>query len=151
MKRLWVLIISLIVFTLVQSSLSAQNTQGLTPEQTYIIYLKCFQAGNFEAYKSYVDKKILEKIEQSTTQVEPEKVMQMLKFIAPRNVKIIDSKITTQKAVLKATGELPGATTPAKGAIVLIKENGQWKVSAEKWVAKSANGSGEQSFSMGLD
>lgn len=140
-----------LVILCISNPLYSQTKSNLTPEQTYMKYVKSFQTGNITEYKNFVDSKILKKIEQSPANVEPQKVIQMMSLIAPRNIEIVNSEMRGEKAVLKARGDLPGSSTKATGAIVLIQEKGKWKVSAEKWVAKSIDGKTSQSFSIGLD
>ena len=100
-----------------------------TPQaKAYAALRKALAAGDYEAYKKCLTSAGAKEIDRQIKELNktPKELMGFLKEISPTDVKFTDLKVDGKKAVLSATGKMDG--TPAKVAIDLEEEDGQWKV-----------------------
>ena len=100
-----------------------------TPQaKSYAALRKALAAGDYEAYKKCLTSAGAKEIDRQTKEMNktPKEIMGFLKELSPTDVKFTDLKVDGKKAVLSATGKMDG--TPAKVAIDLEEEDGQWKV-----------------------
>ena len=102
----------------------------------YQASLKAIASGDFEAYKKSVTKEARAGIEKDMKDMgmDSKKGMEMLKAMAPSDVKYTALKVDGKKATLSATGK--AMDEPAYGTIELAEEDGAWKVGKQSWTNK---------------
>jgi len=108
-----------------------------TPQaKVYRQSLKAIDKGDYEAYKKCMTAEAVKEIEAQTKEMgkTPKDGMEMMKMMAPSDVKFTDLKVDGKKAVLKATGKQDKETM--YGSIDLAEENGAWKVGKQSWTNK---------------
>jgi Domain of unknown function (DUF4878) len=95
--------------------------------------LKAIESGDFEAYKKSVTKAAREGIEKDMKEMgmDSKKGMEMLKAMAPSDIKFPSVKVDGKKATLTATGKM--MDEPQYGTIELEEEDGAWKVGHQSW------------------
>ena len=105
-----------------------------TPQaKVYRASLKAVDKLDYEAYKKCMTAEAVKEIEAQTKEMgkTPKDGMEMMKMMAPSDVKFTDLKVDGKKAVLKATGKQDKETM--YGSIDLAEENGAWKVGKQSW------------------
>ena len=105
-----------------------------TPQgKVYRASQKAIQEGNYEAYTKCMTSEAVKEIEKQTKEMgkTPKDGMEMMKMMAPTDIKFTDLKVDGKKATLMATGKMDKETM--KGSIDLAEENGQWKVGKQSW------------------
>jgi hypothetical protein len=102
----------------------------------YQASLKAIASGDFEAYKKTVTKAARAGIEKDMKEMgmDAKKGMEMLKAMAPEDVKFPSVKVDGKKATLTATGKM--MDEPQYGTIELEEEDGAWKVGHQSWTNK---------------
>ena len=107
----------------------AKSPQG----KAYTAMLKAVEAGDFEAYKKCHTKKAAAMMDQQNKEMkmDSKKMMEFMKEMAPKDLKLGSLKVDGKKATLAVTGKVGGEAN--KGNIELEEEDGQWKVTTESW------------------
>jgi hypothetical protein len=108
-----------------------------TPQgKAYRALLKTVEDGDYEAYKKAMVAEAAVEIDKQTKEMgmPPKKAMEMLKALAPSDIKLTDLKVDGKKATLSATGKSGGETN--WGTVELAEENGAWKVGKQSWTNK---------------
>ena len=118
------------------SAVSAAEDYSKSPQAAaYQASLKAIASGDFEAYKKTVTKAARAGIEKDMKEMnmDAKKGMEMLKAMAPTDVKYTALKVDGQKATLSATAKM--MDEPQYGTIELENEDG-WKVGHQSWTNK---------------
>jgi hypothetical protein len=104
--------------------------------KAYETSLKAIAAGDFEAYKKSVTRDARAGIEKDMKEMgmDSKKGMEMLKQMAPSDLKYTAVKVDGKKATLSATGKM--MDEPQYGTIELEEEDGAWKVGHQSWTNK---------------
>jgi hypothetical protein len=108
-----------------------------TPQaKVYRASLKAIAAGDYNAYAKCMTSQAVKEIEAQTKEMgkTTKDGMELLKMMAPSDVKFTNLKVDGKKAVLTATGKAMDETQ--YGSIDLEEENGQWKVGKQSWTNK---------------
>jgi hypothetical protein len=114
----------------------AADLESTPQAKVYRESLKAIDKGDYEAYKKCMTAEAVKEIEAQTKEMgkTPKDGMEMMKMMAPSDVKFTDLKVDGKKAVLKATGKQDKETM--YGSIDLAEENGAWKVGKQSWTNK---------------
>ena len=114
----------------------AQDASKSPQAAAYQTSLKAIQSGDFEAYKKSVTKAARAGIEKDMKEMgmDAKKGMEMLKEMAPSDLKYTSVKVDGKKATLSATGKM--MDEPQYGTIELEEEDGAWKVGHQSWTNK---------------
>jgi len=114
----------------------AADVEASPQAKVYRASLKAIQDGNYEAYKKCMTTAAVKEIEAQTKEMgkTPKDGMEMMKVMAPSDVKLTDLKVDGKKAVLTATGKQDKETM--YGSVNLEEENGAWKVGKQSWTNK---------------
>jgi hypothetical protein len=104
--------------------------------EAYRVSLKAIATGDFEAYEKSVTRAARAGIEKDMKEMgmDAKKGMEMLKAMAPEDVKFPSVKVDGKKATLTATGKM--MDEPQYGTIELEEEDGAWKVGHQSWTNK---------------
>jgi hypothetical protein len=105
-----------------------------TPQaKVYRASLKAIAEGNYDAYIKCMTSEAVKEIEKQTKELgkTPKDGMEMMKAMAPSDVKFTDLKVDGKKAVLSATGKMDNELF--KGSIDLAEEKDGWKVGKQSW------------------
>ena len=104
--------------------------------KAYETSLKAIASGDFEAYKKSVTRAARAGIEKDMKEMgmDSKKGMEMLKQMAPSDIKYTAVKVDGEKAKLSATGKM--MDEPQYGTIELEEEDGAWKVGHQSWTNK---------------
>ena len=114
----------------------AADVEASPQAKVYRASLKAIQDGDYEAYKKCMTSAAVKEIEAQTKEMgkTPKDGMEMMKVMAPSDVKLTDLKVDGKKAVLTATGKQDKETM--YGSVNLEEENGAWKVGKQSWTNK---------------
>ena len=114
----------------------AADVEASPQAKVYRASLKAIQDGNYEAYKKCMTSAAVKEIEAQTKEMgkTPKDGMEMMKVMAPSDVKLTDLKVDGKKAVLTATGKQDKETM--YGSVNLEEEKGAWKVGKQSWTNK---------------
>lgn len=114
----------------------AADVEASPQAKVYRASLKAIDQGNYEAYKKCMTSAAVKEIEAQTKEMgkTPKDGMEMMKMMAPSDVKLTDLKVDGKKAVLTATGKQDKETM--YGSINLEEESGAWKVGKQSWTNK---------------
>jgi hypothetical protein len=114
----------------------AKDIEATPQAKVYRASLKAIQDGSYDAYKKCMTSAAVKEIEAQTKEMgkTPKDGMEMMKAMAPSDVKLTDLKVDGKKAVLTATGKQEKETM--YGSVNLEEENGQWKVGKQSWTNK---------------
>jgi hypothetical protein len=139
MRILTRMTLSVLFITLVCAPALAGGGKDLeaTPQgKAYRALLKTVEDGDYEAYKKAMVAEAAVEIDKQTKEIgmPPKKAMEMLKALAPSDIKLTDLKVDGKKATLSATGKSGGETN--WGTVELAEENGAWKVGKQSWTNK---------------
>ena len=129
----------LLGFTLSASTALAADAKDVesTPQaKVYRASLKAIDTGDYAAYTKCMTSEAVKEIEKQTKEMgkTPKDGMEMMKMMAPSDVKLTDLKVDGKKAVLSATGKQDKETM--YGTINLEDEKGEWKVGKQSWTNK---------------
>lgn len=117
----------------------------LTPEEIYQEYTNAQNAGDLATYRKYISQSLYNKT------LEIPDAENMFKMIGPMGVikdfQIIDKNISGDTATITATGTSPTSGAASNGTIIMVNEDGMWKVKTEKWVSKDKNST--ETFTVG--
>lgn len=114
----------------------AEDASKSPQAKAYQASLKAIASGNFETYKKTVTKAARAGIEKDMKEMnmDAKKGMEMLKEMAPTDIKYTALKVDGKKATLSATGKM--MDEPQYGSIELEEEDGAWKVGHQSWTNK---------------
>ena len=128
--------LAVLLIALFAVSADAQDASRSPQAAAYKTSLEAIAAGDFEAYKKSVTKAARAGIEKDMKEMgmDAKKGMDMLKEMAPSDVKYTAVRVDGKKATLSATGEMMGETQ--YGTIELEEEDGAWKVGHQSWTNK---------------
>ena len=117
-------------------SMAAADASQSPQARAYQTSLEAIASGDFEAYKRSVTKATREGIEKDLKEMgmDAKKGMEMLKEMAPSDVKFTSVEVDGKKATLSATGKM--MDEPQYGTIELEEEDGAWKVGHQSWTNK---------------
>ena len=115
---------------------AARDLESTPQAKVYRASLKAIADGDYAAYTKCMMSEAVQEIEKQTKEMgkTPKDGMELLKAMAPSDVKFTDLKVDGKKAVLRATGKQDKEVM--YGAIDLAQENGQWKVGRQSWSNK---------------
>ena len=115
----------------------AKNLEDTPQAKVYRASLKAIAAGDYTAYTKCMTSEAVKEIEKQTKEMgkTPKDGMELMKMMAPSDVKFTDLKVDGKKAVLSATGKQDKETV--YGTINLQDENG-WKVGKQAWTNKKS-------------
>ena len=108
-----------------------------TPQaKVYRASLKAIDAGDYAAYTKCMTSEAVKEIEKQTKEMgkTPKDGMELMKMMAPSDIKLTDLKVNGNKAVLSATGKQDKETM--YGTIDLEQEKSEWKVGKQSWTNK---------------
>lgn len=111
----------------------AKDLESTPQAKVYRASLKAIADGDYAAYTKCMTSEAVKAIEEQTKELgkTPKDGMELMKVMAPSDVKFTDLKIDGKKAVLKATGKQDKEVM--YGSIDVAEENGQWKVGRQSW------------------
>ena len=117
-------------------AVAAEDASKSPQAKAYQTSLKAIESGDFEAYKKSVTKAARAGIEKDMKEMgmDSRKGMEMLKQMAPSDIKYTAVKVDGKKATLSATGKM--MDEPQYGTIELEEEDGAWKVGHQSWTNK---------------
>ena len=123
-------------FTLTAATALAADSKDLesTPQaKVYRASLKAIDAGDYAAYTKCMTSEAVKEIEKQTKELgkTPKDGMELMKMMAPSDVKLTNLKVDGKKAVLSATGKQDKETM--YGTINLEEEKGEWRVGKQSW------------------
>ena len=126
----------LLGLTLPAGAADKKDLESTPQAKVYRASLKAIDAGDYEAYKKCMTSEAITEIEKQTKEMgkTPKDGMELLKMMAPAEVKFTDLKVDGKKAVLSATGKQDAETM--YGSIDLQDEKGQWKIGQQSWTNK---------------
>jgi len=115
----------------------AKNLEDTPQAKVYRASLKAIAAGDYTAYTKCMTSEAVKEIEKQTKEMgkTPKDGMELMKMMAPSDVKFTDLKVDGKKATLSATGKQDKETV--YGTIDLQDENG-WKVGKQAWTNKKS-------------
>jgi len=126
----------LLVFCAVHTPSMAQGD----PTSTYAAVSAAIKAGNLDEMVKYMSKSSQADIAKDRAKPEfsEEKIMKLLQFMAPVSYKVEKQTIKGDKAVLELSGKSrsmfkPDTLDDAYGRVLMLKEDGQWKLDRENW------------------
>jgi len=101
------------------------------------LLLKAVAAPDFEGYKKSMTKEAAKGIdaEMKESGLTAKQGAEMIKAMAPNEVKFTALKVDGKKATLQATGKVMGGEA-TYGTMNLQEEDGQWKVADQSWTNK---------------
>jgi ketosteroid isomerase-like protein len=105
-----------------------------TPQaKIYRASLKAIADGDYKAYSKCMSSQAVKEIEAQTKEMgkTTKEGMELMKAMAPSDIKLTGLKVDGKKATLSATGKQD--TEVMYGSIDLEEENGQWKVGKQSW------------------
>ncbi len=111
----------------------AKDLESTPQARVYRASLKAIADGDYAAYTKCMTSEAVQEIEKQTKELgkTPKDGMELLKAMAPSDVKFTNLKVDGKKAVLSATGKQD--TETMYGSIDVAEENGQWKVGRQSW------------------
>ena len=121
------------------SAADAKKDVESTPQaKVYRASLKAIDTGDYAAYTKCMTSEAVKEIEKQTKEMgkTPKDGMEMMKMMAPSDVKLTDLKVDGKKAVLSATGKQDKETM--YGTVNLEEEKGEWKVGKQSWTNKKS-------------
>lgn len=120
------------------SVLSCYAQTSNSPDVIYQSYLEAQRNADLISYKKYLCKALFDDI---SKEPKAEEYMKFGAVMTPKNVSIKNVAIQGDKAIVTATGNFGFTGDFGTGEIVMVKENGAWKVKTEDWKSKDKNAS----------
>ena len=116
----------------------SKDVESTPQAKVYRASLKAIDSGDYAAYTKCMTSEAVKEIEKQTKEMgkTPKDGMEMMKMMAPSDIKLTDLKVDGKKAVLSATGKQDKETM--YGTINLEEEKGEWKVGKQSWTNKKA-------------
>lgn len=126
----------LLGLTLSAFAAGSKDVESTPQAKVYRASLKAIADGDYAAYTQCMTSEAVKEIEKQTKEMgkTPKDGMELMKMMAPSDVKLTDLKVDGKKAVLTATGKQD--KEDVFGSIDLQEENGQWKVGKQSWTNK---------------
>lgn len=130
-------LLSAVLFTLAclpAFAADAAKAAASSPQaKVYAAMQKAVAAGDYQALRGTMSKATVAKMDKQNKEMnlDPKKGMEMMKAMAPTDLKFTDLKIAGAKATLEATGKIGGDAN--WGTIEFVSEDGQWKIDSESW------------------
>ena len=126
----------LLGLTLAAFAAGSKDVESTPQAKVYRASLKAIADGDYAAYTKCMTSEAVKEIEKQTKEMgkTPKDGMELMKMMAPSDVKLTDLKVDGKKAVLTATGKQD--KEDVFGSIDLQEENGQWKVGKQSWTNK---------------
>lgn len=126
----------LLAVSSVAAAAGAKDLDSTPQAKVYRASLKAIADGDYAAYTKCMTSEAVKEIEKQTKEMgkTPKDGMELMKAMAPSDIKFTDLKVDGKKAVLSATGKHDTEVT--YGSIDLLEENGQWKVGQQSWSNK---------------
>jgi ketosteroid isomerase-like protein len=126
----------LLGLTLPAFAAGSKDVESTPQAKVYRASLKAIADGDYPAYTKCMTSEAVKEIEKQTKEMgkTPKDGMELMKMMAPSDVKLTDLKVDGKKAVLTATGKQD--KEDVFGSIDLLEENGQWKVGKQSWTNK---------------
>ena len=123
----------LLGFSLAAAAADSKDVESTPQAKVYRASLKAIADGDYAAYTKCMMSEAVKEIEKQTKEMgkTPKDGMELLKMMAPADVKFTALKVDGKKAVLSATGKQDKEVM--YGSIDLEEENGQWKVGKQSW------------------
>ena len=114
----------------------AKDVESTPQAKVYRASLKAIDSGDYAAYTKCMTSEAVKEIEKQTKEMgkTPKDGMEMMKMMAPSDIKLTNLKVDGKKAVLSATGKQDKETM--YGTINLEEEKGEWKVGKQSWTNK---------------
>ena len=128
----------LLGFTLPAAAADSKDIESTPQAKVYRASLKAVADGDYPAYTKCMTSEAVKAIEAQTKELgkTPKDGMELMKMMAPSDIKLTVLKVDGKKAVLSATGKQDKETM--YGSIDLEEENGQWKVGKQSWTNKKS-------------
>jgi hypothetical protein len=123
-----------LAFALPAAAADVAKAAAASPQaKAYLAQQKAIAAGDYQALRNCMSKATLAKMDQQNKEMnlDPKKMMEMMKAMAPTDLKFTDLKVDGKTATLLATGKMSGELN--WGTISLADEGGQWKINSESW------------------
>jgi ketosteroid isomerase-like protein len=116
----------------------AKDVESTPQAKVYRASLKAIDSGDYAAYTKCMTSEAVKEIEKQTKEMgkTPKDGMEMMKMMAPSDVKLTNLKVDGKKAVLSATGKQDKETM--YGTVNLEEEKGEWKVGKQSWTNKKS-------------
>jgi hypothetical protein len=123
----------LLAVSSVAAAADAKDIESTPQAMVYRASLKAIADGDYAAYTRCITTEAVQEIEKQTRELgkTPRDGMELMKVMAPTNVKFTNLEVKGKKAVLSATGE--HGEEVLYGLIDVAEEDGQWKVSSQTW------------------
>ena len=128
---------SIVLFTLASLPVLAAGDAAAaasSPQaKAYEAHQKAIAAGDYQAFRKTMSKSALAEIDKQNKEMglDPKKMMEMMKAMAPEGLKFTGVKVDGKKATLDATGKVGAEMN--WGTINFEEEDGQWKLVKESW------------------
>ena len=112
---------------------ASKDVESTPQAKVYRASLKAVASGDYNAYAKCMTSEAVKEIEAQTKEMgkTTKDGMEMMKAMAPSDVKLTNLKVDGKKAVLSATGKQDKEVM--YGSIDLEEEKGQWKVGKQSW------------------
>lgn len=123
----------LLGLTLPAPAADKKDLESTPQAKVYRASLKAIADGDYPAYTKCMTSEAVQEIEKQTKELgkTPKDGMELLKMMAPAEVKFTDLKVDGKKAVLSATGKQD--TETMYGSIDLQEEKGEWRIGQQSW------------------
>jgi len=120
------------------TAIAAVDVESTPQAKVYRASLKAIDTGDYAAYTKCMTSEAVKEIEKQTKEMgkTPKDGMEMMKMMAPSDIKLTNLKVDGKKAVLSATGKQDKETM--YGTINLEEEKGEWKVGKQSWTNKKS-------------
>lgn len=130
------LLLGLFVATAGASAADSKDLESTPQAKVYRASLKAIDAGDYTAYTKCMTSEAAKEMEKQTKELgkTPKDGMELMKMMAPSDVKFTNLKVDGKKAVLSATGKQDKETM--YGSIDLEEEKGEWRVGKQSWTNK---------------
>jgi hypothetical protein len=127
------LLLGLVLTASTTLAADAKDVESTPQAKVYRASLKAIDSGDYAAYTKCMTSEAVKEIEKQTKEMgkTPKDGMEMMKAMAPTDIKFTDLKVDGKKATLMATGKMDKETM--KGSIDMAEENGQWKIGKQSW------------------
>jgi hypothetical protein len=105
-----------------------------SPEaRVYDAHVKAMAAGDYQAFRATMSKTALAMMDKQNKDMnlDPKKMMEMMKAMAPVDLKYTGMKVDGKKATLDVTAKISGEQN--WGTVSLVQEDAGWKVETESW------------------
>lgn len=134
MTRILRLVASIVLFAAASVSAFAAGDAASSPQaRAYEAHVKAQASGDYQAFRATMSKTALEMMDKQNKDMnlDPKKMMEMMKEMAPKDLKVEGLKVDGKKATLDVTGKVGGENN--WGTVQMEDESGQWKVTTESW------------------